>query len=163
MDADTSRRLILSAPVALAVVVSDQLVKAVVKSSLALGERIEVFPGLQLVNVRNTGVAFGLFAGSGAVLILVGLLMLVLLSTHFAKRVGGPYTPVWIGLLVGGALSNVLDRAYGGAVTDYVDPVLWPAFNLADAAIVAGVIGLVIESALPDRGSKKIGERGGGG
>ena len=102
-------------------------------------DEIGVFPGLDLTNARNTGVAFGALEGGGLVVaILIGL-ALALLMGYFAVHREMPWLWLPVGLLLGGALGNLADRARQGAVIDFIDPVAWPAFNVADACIVIGV------------------------
>ncbi len=130
------------------VVALDQGSKALVKSSLSRGESVNVFFGLDLTNTRNTGVAFGALEGSGTIVgVLIGL-ALILLVGYFAMNAARRWLWLPVGMLLGGALGNLLDRAREGAVVDFIDPIAWPAFNLADSAIVIGVLGLlyVVES-----------------
>ena len=63
--------------------------------------------------------------------------------TYFALNSTVPFLWLPVGLILGGALGNLADRARDGAVIDFIDPIAWPAFNLADAAIVVGVLGLL--------------------
>lgn len=121
------------------VTVLDQATKAAVVAALGLGESVRVAPGLELSHVRNTGVAFGAFAGSGTVVALLAGVALLGLLAWFASVAGRPRLWLPVGLLLGGAVGNLVDRARSGAVTDFIDPVAWPAFNLADSAIVVGV------------------------
>lgn len=127
----------------------DQLTKRLVAHSIVPGEQIAVLPGIQLVHTRNHGVAFGLEAGNQAlVTALVGLALLGLL-VYFATHAARPLIWLPTGLLLGGALGNLLDRIRSGSVVDFVQlPLGWPPFNLADASIVLGVALLlfVIES-----------------
>jgi signal peptidase II len=118
----------------------DQLTKRLVAYSIVPGERIAVLPGVHLVHTRNHGVAFGLEAGHGALVsILVGLALLALLA-YFATHVSRPLIWLATGLLLGGALGNLLDRIRTGSVLDFIQlPLGWPAFNLADVSIVLGV------------------------
>ena len=108
------------------------------------GESVNVFFGLDLTNTRNRGVAFGALEGSGAVVgVLIGLalvLLVVLLrrSTPPSRCCGCRW-----GCCSGGALGNLVDRAREGAVIDFIDPIAWPAFNVADAMIVIGVLALL--------------------
>ena len=121
----------------------DQGSKALVTSSLRRGESVNVFFGLDLTNTRNTGVAFGALEGSGTIVgVLIGL-ALILLIGYFARNAARRWLWLPVGMLLGGALGNLVDRAREGAVVDFIDPVAWPAFNLADSAIVAGVFGLL--------------------
>ena len=125
------------------VVVADQASKQIVVESIPRGDAVGAFPGLQIVNARNTGVAFGALEGGGWVLaILIGL-SLALLLVYFALHREQRWLWLAVGLLLGGALGNLADRAREGAVIDFIDPVAWPAFNLADTCIVVGVLALL--------------------
>lgn len=132
-----------AALVVAAVVTLDQAVKALVVDSVSTGEKRDLFLGIDLVHVRNSGIAFGLLEGGGAIVVLVAA-ALSLLVAYFATHTNRPLLWLATGLLVGGALGNLLDRARDGAVTDFIDPPLWPAFNVADMAITAGVIVLLL-------------------
>ena len=132
-----------SAATVAVVLALDQGSKALVTSSLRRGESVNVFFGLDLTNTRNTGVAFGALEGSGTIVgVLIGL-ALTLLVGYFALNAGRCWLWLPVGMLLGGALGNLVDRAREGAVVDFIDPVAWPAFNLADSAIVVGVFGLL--------------------
>jgi signal peptidase II len=128
---------------AAAVVAVDQATKAIVRSALANGERHELLPFLDLVNVRNTGVAFGLFADGGAVLVAGAAIALGALLAFVLSHSERPL--VWLPacLLLGGAAGNLLDRVREGSVTDFVKLPAWPAFNVADIAITFGVLTLL--------------------
>jgi signal peptidase II len=129
--------------VVLAVVLADQLTKALVVASLGRGERDGVLPGVELVHVRNKGLAFGLLDGGGTLLTVLTVTALGALLVYFALHAARPLLWLPTGLLLGGALGNMVDRAREGAVTDFIDLPLWPAFNLADMAITAGVLTLL--------------------
>ena len=131
------------------VVAADQGAKALVRSHIGRGEQVEVLPFLELANTRNRGIAFGLAGDVSPVLIAVTLALLVGLLVFLAAR-AKEGAAIWLpaGLLIGGALGNLADRVRDGAVTDFVDLPLWATFNLADVAIVAGVLLLVL---VPDR------------
>ena len=125
------------------VVAVDQLSKAAVISGIPRGDHRGVLPGIDLVHVRNRGIAFGLLDGRSVVLtVLVGA-ALALLVVYFALHSTRPALWLATGLLLGGALGNLLDRVRHDAVTDFIDLPLWPAFNLADVAITAGVLVLL--------------------
>jgi signal peptidase II len=127
--------------VAVAVVVVDQLSKAAVRDSIVPGETRGVLPGVQLVNTRNRGVAFGFLPGRHLVVSVLVAFALVVLVAYFARHHRKPLIWLPTGMLLGGALGNVLDRLRGGSVTDFVKlPLGWPAFNLADASITLGVL-----------------------
>jgi signal peptidase II len=125
------------------VVAIDQATKQLAVSNIGRGDEVNVFFGLDLTNTRNTGVAFGAFEGGGLVVaILIGL-SLTLLVAYFAVHRAMPWLWLPVGTLLGGALGNLADRAREGAVIDFIDPVFWPAFNVADACIVVGVLALL--------------------
>ena len=124
-------------------VLADQATKAIAVASLERGEEVNVFLALDMTYVRNEGVAFGVLSGGGPLLVTVIVLALGGLLTYFALNSTVPFLWLPVGLILGGALGNLADRARDGAVIDFIDPIAWPAFNLADAAIVAGVLGLL--------------------
>jgi signal peptidase II len=126
-----------------AVLILDQLTKHTLATSVAGGETKKFLPGVELVHVRNTGVAFGVFSGGGALVLIFTLAALSLLLVYFARR--PDRAGLWIptGLLVGGALGNLVDRIRSGAVTDFIKLPLWPAFNVADMAITFGILALI--------------------
>ena len=122
------------------VVAVDQATKQWAISRIERGEEKEVFFGLDLTNARNTGVAFGALEGGGAIVaVLIGI-SLTLLVGYFVANRKRPWLWLPVGLLLGGALGNLADRAREGAVIDFIDPVAWPAFNVADSCIVVGVV-----------------------
>jgi signal peptidase II len=145
-----SRRLLDLAVPGLAacgiVIAIDQGTKAIARSAVDPGGRTEVLPFLAFQNVRNKGVAFGLGGDISAVLIGATIAVLLGLLVYLATRGRGGWL-VWLpaALLIGGAVGNLADRVRDGAVTDFIDLPLWPVFNLADVAIVAGVLLLLLD------------------
>jgi signal peptidase II len=125
------------------IVALDQATKQAVIASIARGDSENVFFGLDLTNTRNTGVAFGALRGGGLVVTLLIAVSLTVLVGYFALNASTPWLWLPVGMLIGGALGNLADRAREGAVIDFIDPVAWPAFNLADASIVLGVLALL--------------------
>jgi signal peptidase II len=144
-----------AAAVALATVAADQAVKALVRATIERGEEVELVLGIQLVNVRNRGIAFGLFAGGGVLLVVFALAALTALLVFFARHRHRPLVWLPTGLLIGGAVGNLIDRTVEGAVTDFVDLPLWPAFNLADVAITFGVLTLLYVLEGPPRHGRR--------
>jgi signal peptidase II len=130
-----------AALVLVVVIAADQLSKHAVEHGIVPGEEHRLLPGVELVNTRNHGVAFGFLPGSHvAVTILIGLALLVLLA-YFARHAARPLIWLPTGMLVGGALGNILDRVRDGSVTDFIKlPLGWPPFNLADASITIGIV-----------------------
>jgi signal peptidase II len=126
------------------VVILDQASKAVVEAQLVPGERVEVAGPVELTLSHNSGVAFGLASGGGTRLVLLTALALGVVAYVFGRDSSRPGLWVAAGLLAGGALGNLADRVRADAVTDYVSIGSWPAFNMADVAVTAGVLLLVI-------------------
>jgi signal peptidase II len=141
----------------LGVLVLDQASKLWVVEALPYGGQKPVIPGFfHLVHTRNRGIAFGLFAdgGPGAqalLLTLIGLL-LAFVVWQLCQHHGALGPRLGLGLILGGALGNLADRLLRGEVVDFLDFFVvlagkayhWPAFNLADAAITLGAIGLLL-------------------
>jgi signal peptidase II len=137
------------------VIAADQVTKTLVRHHVERGSRDSVFLGLDLVNVRNKGVAFGLFAeGKAPVVLLTGTALLALV-VYFALHTGKPGLWLPTGLLLGGAVGNVIDRVRYDAVTDFLDPPLWPAFNVADISITIGVLALLYVLEAPREKKKR--------
>jgi signal peptidase II len=138
------------------VLILDQVTKAMVRQSLPLWESREIIPGfLNLTHVQNTGAAFGLlnsveFAYKPAIMIGIAALALVVIAAY-ATQLGFHEKMARFGLalILGGAFGNLVDRAVAGHVVDFVD-VYWGtthfwAFNVADAAISAGAILVILD------------------
>jgi signal peptidase II len=143
-----------------AVVLVDQLSKAIVVSSLAKNHSEALALGFRISNTPNSGLAFGIDSGYGAALA-VTIVALVLVLLWFALDPARPGLWLAVGLLVGGALGNLADRVRADAVTDFIDPPLWPTFNLADVAITLGALALVLVSLEADGGAPLPDDRGG--
>ena len=121
------------------VVALDQATKQVITRSLDRGESVNVFFGIDLTNTRNTGVAFGALQGSGVLVAMLIAAVVLVLVWYFARNAERPLLWLPVGMLLGGAAGNLVDRVRVGAVIDFIDPVAWPAFNVADSCIVIGV------------------------
>jgi signal peptidase II len=126
-----------------AVIGVDQLTKHLVKAGIDPGAEQQLLPGVHLVHVRNTGVAFSLFSGGGTVVLVFTLIALALLIGYLTLRPERPWLWMPTGLLVGGAVGNLIDRLAHGAVTDFIKLPIWPAFNVADISITFGVLALL--------------------
>src|ERR1700751_1117769 len=142
--------------IALGIVILDRLTKVAIERRIALHDSIQVIPGFfRITHVENRGAAFGLFADSPsewkiAILVLFSLVALVIVSTLLWKNSHAMTTTgVGLALILGGAFGNLWDRLLNGRVVDfllfYVGPYQWPAFNVADSAIVVGAGLLVFE------------------
>jgi signal peptidase II len=133
-----------AAALAALVVVCDQATKQLAASRLDAGEDVALALGFELAEVHNRGIAFGLLGDGQSLVIVITLAALALVLAYFARDPARPGLWVGIGLLAGGALGNLADRAREDFVIDFLDPPAWPAFNLADVAIVAGIATIVL-------------------
>lgn len=145
--------------IALVIFTLDQVTKAMVEASIPLHDSHNVIPGLlQLTHVKNRGAAFGIFADSpseGKLTLLVflsvmalGVVMTLLWRNQpHARRMG-----LGLAMILGGAVGNLFDRLVHGSVVDFVyfhlGSYFWPAFNVADTAIVCGAALLVLDMML---------------
>jgi signal peptidase II len=143
---------------AIAVLVLDQLSKAAVRGFFAghaAGEHEMVAPFFNIVLTYNRGMSFGLFnSGGGLNALLFSLVAgaIILVLVYWLSRVESPLLAVAIGLIIGGAVGNVIDRIRLGAVVDFLDfhagSWHWPAFNVADSAICIGVAVMLLDGLL---------------
>jgi signal peptidase II len=138
-----------------AVVVIDQATKQLVVHSLERGDKTKFFIGIDLTYVRNKGVAFGALGGGGGLVTALTMTAVVLLAVYFAFNTTKPHLWLPFGMVAGGALGNLADRVRDGAVIDFLDPIFWPAFNLADVSIVLGILGLLYVIEGPKKSSNR--------
>jgi signal peptidase II len=157
--ADTRRAAVYARALVIAGVIVglDRLTKHLVRAGIAIGETHKFLPGIQLVHYRNTGVAFNFLSGGGAIVVVLTLVALAALLGYFVARPSRPGLWVPTGLLLGGALGNLLDRLLNGSVTDFIKLPLWPAFNVADIAITVGVLALLYVLEGPGQGGRGAG------
>ncbi len=139
-----SRAFLRAGAVLVTVLVLDQVTKNAIAAQISAGGDRGFVPGVHFVHVRNTGVAFGFFSGGGTVVLVFTLLALAVLIGYFVLRSDRHLLWLPTGLLVGGALGNLIDRVAHGAVTDFIKLPLWPAFNVADMSITFGVLALLL-------------------
>ena len=148
-----------SVSVAGVTIVADQVAKNAVVGAIVRNQRVPVLGDvLRLTNIRNSGAVFGIFRGAGSYFTLFSVVAAgVLLIVIFFARRSSVLVKVSLGLVLGGALGNLIDRLRFGAVIDFIDVGLgetarWPCFNIADAAITVGVV-ILIGNALRTSGS----------
>jgi signal peptidase II len=144
VSAARARAWRLAGALCLLVVVLDQAAKAIVEGALVPGEHVAVLGPLDLTLAHNEGIAFGLARGGGTLLIALTLTALLFIGVLFARDPTRPRMWIAVGLLAGGALGNLIDRVRSGEVTDFLDLLSWPPFNLADLAITLGVVALAL-------------------
>ena len=147
------------------IVALDQWTKLWIEGALAVHERVEVVPGFfNLVHVRNTGIAFGLFPAGGELggtllLAVLGLVALVIVSVYFRSTSDRePLLLLALSLVLGGAVGNLVDRILFRAVTDFLDVYVgayhWPAFNVADSGVTVGIVLMLAHSFVPSLGNR---------
>jgi len=141
--------------IAVLVFALDQATKIMIRSTLAPGESIPADGWFRLTHVTNTGAAFGLFPNQSVILLVTTVIgMAAILTYYLYPPVQTPILTVSLGLQLGGAVGNLVDRISLGHVTDFLDFRIWPVFNLADSAIVVGVCVLTGYMVLFDRAAK---------
>ncbi|HUG16287.1 MAG TPA: signal peptidase II [Thermomicrobiales bacterium] len=142
------------------VFVLDQLTKWVIIETIGPGtgrSSVAIIPGvLELVFVRNTGSAFGLFQGSSEFLKIAAVVAVVILLAYYFRAA----TRDWVmssalGLQLGGALGNITDRYRHGYVVDFIDFPRFPTFNVADSAITIGVVLLIFALLFRDTDTRR--------
>ncbi len=142
--------------IALAAVGADQLTKYVVTSHLRLDDGLHVIGPFWIHHVRNSGIAFGLFASATPVVTALTAFAVVCMLAYFGRSgARHPVLPIALGLVIGGSVSNLLDRVRLGYVTDFLDFRYWPAFDLADSFIVIGVGILLAALVAVDRSPRR--------
>ena len=140
------------ATVAVAAVIADQVTKHIVTRTLLLDDSDHVIGPLSIHHVQNSGIAFGLFSSATAVVTVVtGIAIVWMLAFFYRSGSRHPVLPAALGLLIGGSVSNLVDRIRLHHVTDFIDLNWWPAFNLADSFIVVGVAILLAALIAADR------------
>jgi signal peptidase II len=138
--------------IALTALVGDQLTKFIVSERLSLGDSVHIVGPFSIHHVHNSGIAFGLFSNATPIVTALTAIAVGWMLLFFARSgARHPILPIALGLLIGGAASNLLDRVRLGHVTDFLDVEFWPAFNLADTFIVLGVLILLAALLLPQR------------
>ena len=127
------------------VIICDQVTKYVVRETIPLYETFIEVGVFSIVHGQNTGSAFGLFAGFTNYLIIASLIGLALILYFFVKQASANlFVRIAVGLIVGGAVGNLIDRVKDGFVVDFISVGWWPAFNVADSAISIGMTVMVL-------------------
>ena len=146
-------RLILPFVIGIAAVAADVVGDAAVRS---LGRSLEVVgPFLRLTPSTNDGVALGLLQGTGPLPIVLGVVGVVVILAVARRNAAEPMLQLALGLMLGGAIANLVERLAFGAVLDYVDmgvgTVRWPTYNMGDVAISLAVVLLIVAALRSDR------------
>jgi signal peptidase II len=142
--------------IAVAALGADQLTKHIVASQLSLDDDLKVIGPFSIHHVQNSGIAFGFFSSATVIVTALTALAVGWMLVFFARSgARHPVLPAALGLLIGGSVSNLLDRVRLGHVTDFLDLRWWPAFNLADSFIVVGVAILLAALVAADRAPRR--------
>ena len=142
---------------ALLVIAADQLSKFLIRGNMVLGESIPETGFIRIHHVQNTGAAFGLFPDHTLALAIIGFIgaAATIGAFFFSDRLpplssrGGK---IVLGLILGGITGNLIDRLRLEYVTDFIDVGIWPTFNLADSAVVIGILSLIYLILFPAKG-----------
>ncbi|MCS7065822.1 MAG: signal peptidase II [Fimbriimonadales bacterium] len=131
--------------IAAIVFILDQATKYWVVATLNPSQSVPIIPGVfHLTRTHNTGIAFGLMDGKGWITIPLSLIVIGGILVYLRRAKPSRFVQAMLGLLLGGAAGNLLDRLRYGYVVDMFDLLVWPVFNVADMAITAALAGLVL-------------------
>ncbi len=154
-------RWLLFAVLAAVIVAADQLAKAWVVGNLAQGEGFEVLGDwVRIIHWRNSGILFGMLPQSGGAFAVASLAVAGLIVLYHARAGRGLVVTLALGLLLGGAIGNLIDRVHYGSVIDFVDMGIgaWRfyTYNVADAAISTAIVMLLATAAFPRIGEWRL-------
>lgn len=128
------------------VLILDRITKHIFFTILSQGQSIKILPNIfHITLVLNKGAAFGVFRGQRTIFILLSILTIALIIFYIGKnRQKGVLLPLALGLILGGAIGNLIDRIRFGYVIDFLDFRIWPVFNIADSALTIGAVILAL-------------------
>jgi signal peptidase II len=127
--------------IALFVLILDFLTKLLIRH---YSPNFILLPFLHIINISNTGAAFGILKGFRLLFIIIAVLVVAILSYYYKSIPEKTSYIISLGLILGGTLGNLIDRIFYGYVTDFIAFSFWPAFNIADASLCVGVMILFI-------------------
>jgi signal peptidase II len=144
------KRVVYIISIVSAVIALDRITKYFIINYLSFSDSIEIFPFLRIVNIRNTGAAFGIFRNFGSIFfIVISLAAMIFVINLLVRRT---YNFIGLSLVLGGAAGNLIDRIFYGKVVDFIDFSVgsfhWPSFNVADSALTVGIIIIFLSSLL---------------
>ena len=147
------RASVVMAATAAVVLALDQATKVVVRATMEPGATVPIWEGVfHLTHVRNSGAAFGLLPEQRTLFIVVAVSVIVGIALYaWLAKPGSRWAVLSLGLIAGGSLGNLAERVVSGRVTDFLDPQVFPVFNIADIGIVVGTAGLVVLTLLEER------------
>ncbi len=131
---------------AVVVLVLDQYTKQLIKANIPASNSLEIIPNfLYITHVKNPGAAFGLFQDGTTILTIISFVAIVLIILiKFLLKFNSLFFNISMGLILGGAAGNLIDRFFKGEVTDFIHFIYFPVFNIADSSIVVGFFIVVI-------------------
>lgn len=138
------RRALPIAGIVAFVVAFDQVTKFIVRQRMALGESYPESWPVRFTHVNNTGSAFGLFDNQTIFLIIASIAAIAVILVLYRQAAGHGILRISLGLILGGAVSNLVDRIRMGHVTDFIELPRWPVFNVADSCVTVGIVILAL-------------------
>ncbi len=145
MESIEKTKLLIIALTSIGIVLLDQLLKAVITRNMQLSQSIPVLNNIfHITYIQNTGAGFGLFQGSTRLLIWFSIIVIGIIMYFYDEIPKNKCAQLSIAAILGGTFSNLIDRINLGYVIDFLDFRIWPAFNIADAAITIGAVSLAI-------------------
>ena len=135
------------------IIILDQITKFFVLRFIGPLDSVEIFPFLHIVNVKNTGAAFGMFKEFGSTFFIIISILAIFFVTYLLRK--GAYNYIGLSLIIGGATGNLIDRILYGEVIDFIDFSIgnyhWYTFNIADSALTVGIIIILITTLIGKR------------
>ncbi len=137
---------IIAPVISVCIILLDFVSKEWIRKNIPLGGSTEEFLHFRIINIQNTGSAFGLFQDQSPILTVIAFIGLVLMLIFYRRySTVSLLASIGMGLILGGAMGNLIDRLRFGAVTDFIyfrfwDNLYWPAYNVADASVTVGII-----------------------
>lgn len=128
------------------VVIVDQITKFIVRVKFSENKQKRLFNFLYISYIKNTGGAFGLFRGMNNLIIIISFIIILAIIFYYRKLPQNFLRTLSVGLFLGGAIGNLIDRIVFGFVTDFIDFNFWPAFNIADLTLTVGAALLIIHT-----------------
>jgi signal peptidase II len=131
--------------ISIAVVVSDHIIKFMVRNNINSGQSVPLLKNfLHITYVKNFGAGFGIFQGMTSILIWFSVIAIGIILFYYDKIIEKKSLQIASALILGGAISNLIDRIFLGFVVDYLDFIIWPVFNIADSCITIGALILIV-------------------
>ncbi|MBW2966552.1 signal peptidase II [Candidatus Woesearchaeota archaeon] len=145
MKSTDKKKALIIFLISLSIIILDQLIKFIIIKKIPLNSSIKIIPKIfSLTHIHNYGAAFGLFQNASQLLIWFSIIIIGVILYMYDKIPKEKIIQIFVALVLGGTLGNLIDRIRFGYVIDFLNFKIWPAFNLADSAITIGIIGLII-------------------